>query len=191
MGDGAEGMYPALAASNNGLAVVYRRGGATPEIVFALLNPSMAVQRELVLRTGSPAEATNPALAWNGAGWTVAWEDLGEGDGVVISREVGADGAQASAPQTLQGDNGNWPAVASNGHFSLVAFYGFPMGAQVMIARLDGAGNRVGDVLPVTGDGGSHGKFPSIAYNDAADEFAVTWQDDGSGEIYFARLKCK
>jgi hypothetical protein len=189
LGGGAESAFPHLDFARDRLAVVYRRAGMGPEIVLALLGQGLAVERELVVRSGLPEEATNPVVSWNGAAWTVAWEDERGGEAQIFASAAVADASQASTGQALFDGNGNWPTVASNGRGSLVGFYGFPKGAQVLVTRLDTGGNPAEDTLQVSG-GSDHGKFPALTYNDKADEYGMVWQDDGSGEVFFGRVKC-
>jgi hypothetical protein len=190
MGGGAEGLYPHLAAGGDRLALVYRKSSGTPDIVLALLDQSLAVKSELPVRTGIAADATNPVAAWNGGGWTVAWEDQSQGpDPFIMGTAATPDNASAFPPATVSEGNGNWPAIASNGRNTFVAYYGFAGGAQIMLARLDNAGRRAGDVLQVSAEP-AHGKYPTITHNEVDDELGVAWQDEGSGEIGFARVKC-
>src|SRR6185369_16161497 len=106
----------------------------------------------------------------------------------IMSTVATADNASAFPPAAVSEGNGNWPAIASNGRDSFVAFYGFAGGAQIMLARLDNTGRRAGEVLQVSAEP-AHGKYPTITHNAVDDELGVAWQDDGSGEIGFARVK--
>jgi hypothetical protein len=191
MGGGAEGLYPFVSATQDHLAVVYRRGpaGGPADIALGVLDANLGVQSEVAVRSGQTGDATNPVTVWNGGGWTVAWEDQRLGDPQIFAAGVDAGGTQVSGGNSLFDDNGNWPAIASSGRYSLVAFYGFPAGAQVMLARVDGAGQLLGKVVQASEDGGT-ARYPALAYNPNADEFALVWQDDKVGEIFFARVKC-
>jgi hypothetical protein len=189
MGGGAEGLYPHLAFGGDRLAMVYRRTGASPEIVLDILDQGLAVQNEVVIRSGNPADATNPVVAWTGQSWSVAWEDLATGEPRIMVSVVAADGSSALTGSIAFGGNGNWPAIVSNGRMGVVAFYGFPAGAQIMLTRVDGAGEPVGGLLQIT-DEPDHGKYPSLAHDDVDDEIGVVWQDDTAGTIGFAHVKC-
>jgi hypothetical protein len=189
MGGGAEGMFPHVGGGGDHLAVAYRRSGGSPEIVVAVLGSSLGVQNEVAVRTGVPEEASNPVVVWAGSGWGVAWEDDRGGDAQIYSALVSPDGTKTTAGQALYDGNGNWPTIASNGRSTVVAFYGFPKGAQVMLSRLDASGAVAGPLVQVTGDS-DRGKFPALTYNDKTSEFGIAWQDDSVGEISFARMKC-
>jgi hypothetical protein len=189
LGNGAEGHYPHLAAGRDRLGVVYSRGGGSPEIVLAVLNESLSLQKEVVVRTGFTQDATNPVVAWNGSGFALAWEDERGGESQIYTAVAAGDGGRAEPPQRLFDGNGNWPAIASNGKHTLVAFYGFPSGAQVLVARLDGAGRRVGPILQVSENSGQ-AKFGALAAGDEGD-FGVVWQDDSVEDVFFARIGCQ
>jgi hypothetical protein len=129
-------------------------------------------------------------VAWNGTGWTVAWEDQQTGDSQVRTSAVTADASAATAPQNLQDDEGNWPQIASDGTNSMIAFYGFPSVAAILLGRLDGTGRRIGGIMQISDDV-DNAKFPAIAYNDQNQDFGVVWEDETAGEIFYGEVECR
>jgi hypothetical protein len=189
LGSDSAGLYPNIAAGNGELAVIYSHGTASTEIVLTRLTEALVPVRSLTLRTGTK-EATNPVVQWNGSGWVTAWEDTATGDVWVQTALVNADASSVGPMLPLQNGNSNWPELASNGNDTVVAFYGFPDTAQIMLAHLDKAGQRLGSVIQVSGTTG-HGRFPSVAYSSQSGDFGVVWPDEASGEIVYAEVDCR
>ena len=189
LGADSAGMYSFLTFANNQLALTYSHGLAPVDIVLDLLDASLTVTHEIVVRD-DPTDATNPIVAWNGTGWTVAWEDQQTGDSQVRTSAVTADASAATAPQNLQDDEGNWPQIASDGTNSMIAFYGFPSVAAILLGRLDGTGRRIGGIMQISDDV-DNAKFPAIAYNDQNQDFGVVWEDETAGEIFYGEVECR
>jgi hypothetical protein len=189
LGGGQTAEYPSVAFGGDRLAVVYRRGGDSPEIVLGLLDAGLGVTGEAVLRPSTSGNATNTAVAWNGNGWTAAWEDERNGDAQIFAAATSADGGRVDGAQPVQNDNGNWPSVASNGRYAVVAYYGFPRGAQILLSRVESNGRAVGEPLQVT-TGSQRGRYGAVAYNPKDDEFAVVWQDETNADIALTRVRC-
>ena len=183
------GLYPYVTSGNGELAVVYARGTSTVQIVLTRLSASLASLRELVVRSG-PSIATNPVTQWNGTGWVVAWEAESSGDVLVETALASADASAVGPANPVQNSNSNWPAVASNGKDTVVAYYGFFNDAQIMLARLDNSGQMVGSVIQVS-DNTSRARYPAVAYSDQSGDFGVVWPDETSGEIVFAEVECR
>ncbi len=183
--EASDGLYPHVAVSPDRVAVVYRRDKPEAQIALALFNPALTLERELVVRPGFDAEATNPVVQWNDSRWVVAWEDEREGEAAIFATVATADGSTVQPPQRAYDENGNWPTIASGGMMtSLIGFYGYP-GRRVFLARLQASGMlKPGQVVI------DHGSFPAVTYNEAADEYAVVYQSDDVDEIMFARFKC-
>ena len=185
--EASDGHYPHVAVSPDRVALVYKRNKPQVEIVLALLDPALTLQKELVVRPGFDADATNPVVQWNVQRWVLAWEDEREdGEAAIFATVATADGSQVEPPQRAYDENGNWPSIASGGLMtSLIGFYGFP-GRRIFLARMEASGVlKPGQV--VIDDVGS---FPAVAYNDKVDEYAVVYQQDRIDEIVFARFKC-
>ena len=97
----SDGHYPHVAVSPDRVALVYQRNKPLPEIVLALLDPQLTLQREVVVRPGFDAPATNPVVQWNFQRWVLAWEDAREGDeeGIYATVATG-DGSQVETSAT-------------------------------------------------------------------------------------------
>jgi hypothetical protein len=185
--EASDGHYPYVAVSPDRVALVYQRNKPTPEIVLALLDPALTLEKELVVRPGFDAPATNPVVQWNVSRWVLAWEDEREGDEPAIyATTAAADGSQVETPQRAYDENGNWPAIASGGKMtSLIGFYGFP-GQRIFLARLESTGRlKPGQVVI-----DDVGRFPAVVYNEGADEYAVIYQNERLDEVMFVRFKC-
>jgi hypothetical protein len=67
---------------------------------------------------------------------------------------------------------------------SLIGFYGYP-GQRVFLARLEATGRlKPGQVVLGVG------KFPSVAYNTAADVYAVVYEDGTNHRVMLGQFKC-
>jgi hypothetical protein len=188
--EASNGQYPHVAVGPSQVALIYQRTNPNPEIVLALLSQELAMQREVVLRTGEASEATNPVVQWNTDRWVTAWEDArGGGDPAIYATVVDAQGT-AMAAQAAYDENGNWPTIASGGGMtSLIGFYGYP-GQRVFLARMQANGRlKPGQVVLDTG------KFPAVAYNGGGGvnkmgEYAVVYENESVQQIMFARFEC-
>ncbi len=194
----SDGHYPHVALGPDRVALVYQRNNPTPDIVLALFDVNLALQKEVVLRRGLPSDATNPVVQWNTSRWVVAWEDQrgGEDEAQIYATVVDADGSRVGPvgcsgptcdPEAAYEANGNWPTIASGDlNTSLIGFYGYP-GQRVFLARVEANGNlKPGQVVLGTG------KFPSVTYNKDATgggQYAVVYEDPGR-RVIFARFKC-
>ncbi len=197
LGGGAPTRFPYLASNATRLAIAYTEGDdGAQKIRLGIFDGALVLQRDVVIRD-LPSSAWNPSVAWDGARWVVAWEDLRSGAERVFFAAVAEDGT-VSVPQPLHptslGD-GNWPAVASDGTSSVVAYYAFPAGAEVLVAMIGADGSKRGGDVRVSSSLGS-ARFPAIAYSGSsagAAEYGVVWQDTrfGETEIMFARVACR
>ena len=183
----SDGHYPHVAVSPDRVALVYQRNKPLPEIVLALLDPQLALQKDLIVRPGFDADATNPIVQWNLQRWVIAWEDAREGDEEAIYATVATgDGSQVEPPQRAYDENGNWPTIASGMATSLIGFYGYP-GRRIFLARLEATGRlKPGQV--VIDD--TESAFPAVAYNDKAGEYGVVYQNERLDEVMFVTFKC-
>jgi hypothetical protein len=182
-----DGHYPHVAVSPNRVALIYQRHQPDPQIVLALLDQDLAVQGELIVRSGFAGDATNPVVQWNGQGWVLAWEDERLGEAAIYATTAAANGSTFEAPQRAYEENGNWPTIASGGMMtSLIGFYGYP-GRRIFLARLEATGRlKPGQV--VIDDSGS--AFPAVAYNDRDGQYAVVYQNERLDEVMFVRFTC-
>jgi hypothetical protein len=182
--------YPFVTAANGKLALIYSRGIGQTDIVFDLLDQNLGVSRELVVRQGT-RQATNPVAQWNGNGWTLAWEDQDSGEVLVEETVTGAEAASAGQLRPIDTANSNWPMLASDGTNTVIAYYGFPADAQVLVARVDRTGQPIGTPVQVS-QTGSRSRYPSIAYSGNADNgYGIVWHDEKTGEVVYAQVVCR
>jgi hypothetical protein len=181
--EASDGHYPFVAVGPNHVALAYQRNKTTPEIVLGLFDAALTPTKEIAVRTGLQSDATNPVVQWNTNRWVVAWEDEREDEAKIFATVVDPEGTTAGVPQAAYENNGNWPAVASSSDgTSLIGFYGYP-GRRVFLARVQANGTlKPGQVVLGVG------KFPSVAYNSQASEYAVVYENEG--QVIFARFKC-
>lgn len=198
IGTGQPAHYPAVAVGTGATAAVAYVAG-TGQVRLALIDagPNLTITRDVVVRD-LPAGASNPALAWDGQGWLVAWEDLRGGtEEAIYAARVGGDGAVAAA-QLVSGPgdgSANWPQIATGtGGISMVTYYGFPSDAEIMARAIGSDGLPRGAApLKVSNSASGKARFPSATFQPATGEFGVAWHDtrDGNAEIYFARVACR
>jgi hypothetical protein len=181
-----DGHYPHVAVSPDRVALVYQRHKPKAEIVLALLDPQLSLDKEVVVRPGLDEDATNPVVQWNVQRWVLAWEDERDGEAAIYATVATGDGTEVDEPQRAYDDNGNWPAIASGRlETSLIGFYGFP-GKRIFLARVEATGRlKPGQVVI-----DDVGRFPAVVYNDKADEYAVVYQNERLDEVMFVRFKC-
>jgi hypothetical protein len=186
--EASDGHYPHVATSPDRVALTYQRNKPQAEIVLALLDPALTLEREVVVRAGMESKATNPVVQWNVSRWVLAWEDERESDDepVIYATTVTAEGATVQTPEQAYENNGNWPSIASGGlNTTLVGFYGFP-GQRIFLERMEATGRlKPGQVVI-----DDIGRFPAVIYNPQADEYAVVYQNERIDEVKFVRFKC-
>lgn len=189
----SDGHYPHVAVNDTNVALTYQRNKASSEIVLAIFDPALTLQKEVIVRGGITGDATNPVVQWNTNRWVIAWEDERNDEARIYATVVDGDGRIGPAgcmgtdcePDLAYENNGNWPAIASGGAMtSLIGFYGYP-GRRVFLARLEASGKlKPGQVVLGVG------KFPSVAYNAKDDEYAVVYEDEANHRVVFGRFKC-
>ncbi|HEY0714313.1 MAG TPA: hypothetical protein VGF45_16645 [Polyangia bacterium] len=179
----SDGHYPFVAVGPSSVALAYQRNKPSPEIVLGLFDAALAPVKEIAVRAGLTSDATNPVVQWNTNRWVIAWEDEREDEAKIFATVVDADGTMAGVPEAAYQNNGNWPAVASSSDgTSLIGFYGYP-GRRVFLARVQANGTlKPGQVVLGVG------KYPSVAYNSQASEYAVVFENEG--QVIFNRFKC-
>jgi hypothetical protein len=136
------------------------------------------------------------AMVWNGSGWAMAWGFDEDGDGPEIyfqrmepdGTPIGAALRVTNAPRLSLVPSLVWTGteygVAWNDQRD--AMMGSP-DAEIYFARIDAAGNKIGDDLRVTNVPGQSYR-PALVW--AGSSYGVTWNDDRAGnqEIFFQRI---
>jgi hypothetical protein len=131
----------------------------------------------------------SPAVAWNGSGWVVVWQDGRSGtDFDIFGTTVSAGGAVRAAGgapiSATTGIDETTPALAAAGGVTMLAFTsGDASSSDVVGMRLDASGVST-DAVPFSiGAGAGVQNLPAVAASTA--QFLVTYDDDpdGSGPV--------
>jgi hypothetical protein len=132
-----------------------------------------------------------PSLAWDGAGYGVAWYDEGaEGNDIFFVR-LDADGAPGAPKNLTEGGISDAAAVTATASGFAVAWAEFrDLNMEIFTRRLDPAGVPLADEVRVTETAGSTSTMPEVAAR--GDEVGVTWvETPGDGlieETHAARI---
>lgn len=127
---------------------------ATPSsaLVFAAVNPNGSVSGARRPITDRKALALQPALAWSGSQYALAWSRI-DGDGASVRfLRLGRDGASIGAETGLTSGStmGLFPAIQWNGtHYAAAWTQVGSNGVQIVFTRLNADGRRVGGDVPV------------------------------------------
>jgi hypothetical protein len=189
----SNGRYPHVAVSPTGVGLAYEREKTSSEIVLALFDPALTPMTEVPVRAGIKGDASNPVLQWNTSRWVIAWEDERDDEAKIYATVVDETGkagpagcvGDACLPQAAYDENGNWPAIASGAQqTSLIGFYGYP-GRRIFLARLEASGLlKMGQVVLGVG------KYPSVAYDNVSNVYAVAYEDEVGHRVMLGRFKC-
>jgi hypothetical protein len=201
---------PQAASDGAGYAVVWTRcagvsacpsfpdQSATP--VSSSLETATVSSSGSVTQTGAlapSAEVWNPAIAWNGASYLVAWADTGATAPThfvpTIDTERLTQAGAFQSPETNVGHALAWqdqPTVASNGSAFLVAWTdGAPVTAQdVKGGRVAADGTGL-DATPITVSAAANAQSQPAATWDGSN-YIVAWHDTrtDAGDIYGGRV---
>jgi hypothetical protein len=192
---------PSLVWNGSGYAVAWNeRGpsGSFNQVYFARLNPDgTMIGVELKVSVAGAVETANAlaqSLAWSGSGYAVVWEDYRNPTAdirVTLLDSVGAIAGPAGAyhdlPVSLAAFAQQYPAIAwSQGYGQYLAVWeDFRSNSKFELYRslISTTGGMGGEFLTVSGALDSS----SAALADTGNGLGLVWQD-GSAEIYFARL---
>lgn len=189
-------MAPAMDASmpdvallaNGSFAIAWRAGGQVHvRVMDASGNPVGAAQVYGTLGT-----AFNPSITATGAGYTVVWGELGDGNIYVAAqggptKVVNGDGLAASI-----GTAAPLPSIATlaDGGYVIAwdSYANEPLGfsiADIFFQRFDAAGNKVGAITQANIDSGG-GRYEASVTALSDGGFVVAWQSasgdfDGNG----------
>ncbi len=180
--------FPYLAANGTNLALAYTSGGK--DVSLALLNADLSLIRTLPIRT-SPTGAANVQVAWAGNQWLTTWEDGPEDGERVWVASAAADATTVLMSYQVFNGASNWPSIGHSGGSSLVVFYGFPNGAQVLGQRLTASATLAGEPFAISPIGTQKGRFPALVYNEARMEYGLVYADSTNiSKVIFVRLPC-
>ena len=173
-----------------GLSWVDERDGNL-EIYFALIDTDGNKLSDNIRVTSDDANSHVPALVWNGNGYGLSWGDDRDGNFDIYfalidnngnkigdNTQVTSNDARAMISSLVWNDNGyglSWYGYNSHDETPHVYF-----------ARLDVAGNKIGDDIRVNNS--DSGTTPALVWN--GNGYGLSWTDHrhGNPQIYFAQL---
>lgn len=142
----------------------------------------------IVLATGSEF-LQDPAVAWDGAEWLVAWEDYAGSvfNSTIYARRVAANGALLD-PSPVAVMPGNDPDVAASGRVFLIACTHEPVNhvRTVEGRRVDGASGALLDPA-VIAIGGSYAR--KVSLTGLADRWIAAWQRHPTHDSPYSDVK--
>ena len=126
----------------------------------------------------------NPDVFWNGSEYAVAWEDDRDGTSEIYFARVDASGTRIGAELRLTNSSGigKRPRIAWNdtdSEWGIVWTESTAGDDDVLFARVDAAGTKVGGDIAVATGAGSQ-SAPDVFWN--GDRYGIVWQDDSLGE---------
>jgi len=178
---------PDLVVGDDRLGVVWddSRDG-NREIYFRALSPTGGLLSGEVRITNATNVSGEPAIAWNGSVFGIAWEDRRDGDYDVYFTTVSADGAVMTPELALTADGraSRAPHITWTGTSFAVAWAD---AGQIVVAELDPSGTRGAADVTVMQSSGAN--LPFIL--PTGDAVLVCYQDDRSGanEIFVYRVR--
>ena len=197
----AVGDQDQVAAADNGTVSLFawrdKRHDAGGDLFVARVNHAGQVldPNGIELAAGAGAEG-QPAVAWDGVHWLVAWTDVdgGTGLGTVRVERVGTDGQPADAAPTAlstPGADASHAGVAWNGALWIVVWQEVTTGgsgtvSHVVGATLDAGGNVLAGVANVSG--ATSDGAPAIAALGANALVAFTSGRSGHVDAYAVRV---
>lgn len=182
------GSRPGTAWTGGGFATIWSDARTGRDAVFlAFADPSgLRLGSEIPVST-SAGYAKDPALAWTGSGYGVAWADSRDGELETYFTLLDASGAKRLAELALTEDDeiSGWPDLAWNGREFGVVWTGELSGLR--FTTVDRAGQRTTPISTVS----THVAWPnraSIVWT--GEQFAVVWSgfESGRGQVFFQRL---
>ncbi len=182
------GSRPRTAWNGGGFATAWSdaRGGRDAIFVAFADESGSRLGGEIAV-SASAGWAKDPAIAWTGSGYGVAWADSRDGALEIYFTLLDLTGAKLFPEVALTAGEeiSGWPDLAWNGRNFGIVWTGESSGLS--FAAVDRAGGRTGPVTSVA----THTAWPNraaIAWT--GEEFAVAWSgvDGGRGQVFLQRL---
>jgi len=178
--------FPALAWTGSELALVWIEDESVRQLYFA----RVAADASAVLSMGPIATARSfntpaPSLAWNGAGFGVAWNDTPVFGDEVSFAELDPSGAIVTPPRVIPDTQGFGPDVVWTGTDYGLAWEDLATSSEQFFVRVDASGVREGAPIQITNHMGTS-RGASLEWTGS--EFGVAWTDQRMFEtnVYFA-----
>ncbi len=189
--------HPALAWNGTSWGLVYADDvSGNLELYFRRLAASGAPQAAAVKLTDANGRTDWPDMVWTGSNFAVAYDDerAGAGKHDIFFQRLDTNGTRLGGEVRVTTDGGRQsnPILKWNGTSFGLVWTDFRHGSnnrEIYFRRLNADGSPLGGELRVTNNA-ADSAWPDLAWNDAANEWAVVWHDgrDGNLEIYFARI---
>ena len=183
------GSWPRTAWNGGGFATVWsgHPSGGNDAVFFALSDASGARTSAEIPVSSSSGFAKDPAIAFTGSAYGVAWADSRDGELEIYFTRIGASGEKqlADVPLTRDEEISAWPDIAWDGRQFGVVWSGEQGGMYFTTLDLDG--HLTSPVATVS---------TSIAWPNRAaivwtgSEYAVVWSgyEDGDAQVFFQRI---
>ena len=179
---------PAIEAGSAGYLVAWSDYWPVeqPDIQAQRIRTNTALQGPLIVVIGGRKGQQGPSVAYGSARneYLVVWQDSRTGsDYHVYGRRLSADGGWVGQELIIatDGELKNYPDIAYNqtsDEYLVVwtGIYSSGMGRDVRAQRLSGTGQRLGAAVWVSRDTGAGNEgYPSVTYNQSANEYLVAW----------------
>ena len=172
---------PSVQWDGTGYAVCWqdRRGGSLFDIYFSFLGSEGEVLGDPLLITDGTANARNPVLVENGAGFLAAWDmQVEAGNYEIYARLIDAAGSPVGAPWRITDAAGNsWePSVSFNGNGYGFSWYDWRAGdADIYFTCTDTDGNLACSEVPLV-TGPELSEYPFLLWTGTG--YVLVWSDD-------------
>ncbi|MFQ5719234.1 MAG: M36 family metallopeptidase [Acidobacteriota bacterium] len=186
-GDLSSSSSPAIAWTGTEYGVVWGDDRfSTPEILFARLDPAGNLIGSELRFSPSTAAASEPAIAWSGADFGVAFV---RSNTIIFSR-LSATGSKVGNDITVTSNTAttrDLDMVWTGSEYGLAWSDGRDGNNEIYFARVSATGTLIGAEVRVTTDT-AVSRFPGIGWNGT--HYGIAYQDnrDGNREIYMTRL---
>jgi hypothetical protein len=185
---------PSLAAAGMEYGVVWEDVfEGTSEIYFARMSSTgQKIGSEKRLTVNYNTDSKSPSIAWNQAGYGVAWHDDREGTPEIFFTIIDSSGSKIIDDVMISEDDDNYsinPCLVWTGSEYGVAWEDSrELNKQIYFARIDSSGSKTRSTDTKISVSYEYSDQPSLVWNGS--EYAVAWSDfkDGNREIFLARI---
>jgi len=144
------------------------------------------------LISGAPVQQMDAAIATNGSGYVVAWDDTRSTTSYdIYAAHVGSDGSVAEPnglPISTEADHQLFPAMASNGYDFFLAWEDDRGNSKNIYGNLlSGSTVSAGDGFAIASDVVKQELAPAIAYQASAHGYLLTYQSAAAVVARFVR----